>query len=302
MQLSHLTAALLAGAVLLVAGVPAGAQSEPSAAERLKRQGSDSDRTQVEKRLQSVGTLLEKSSGARQVEGSGDDQAAQKRVKAREAYGKAQEAFKQGDYARTSKLLDEASALMFDAVRSAQPEKVAADKAKVDFQTRMDSVKALLAAQQRIAKEKSNVKDAAETSRSIEKAMQEANRLAAENKYAEARQTLDKAYLVARSSIGSMRGGDTLVRSLHFANKEEEYRYELDRNDTHQMLITVLLDEKRGDSDRMVQGFLAKAKQLRGEAEATASRGDHGKAVQLLEDSTAELVKAIRNSGIYIPG
>ncbi len=302
MQLSHLTAALLAGAVLLVAGVPAGAQSEPSAAERLKRQGSDSDRTQVEKRLQSVGTLLEKSSGARQVEGSGDDQAAQKRVKAREAYGQAQEAFKQGDYARTSKLLDEASALMFEAVRSAQPEKVVADKAKVDFQTRMDSVKALLAAQQRIAKEKPNVKDAAESSRSIEKAMQEANRLAAENKYAEARQTLDKAYLVARSSIGSMRGGDTLVRSLHFANKEEEYRYELDRNDTHQMLITVLLDEKRGDSDRMVQGFLAKAKQLRGEAEATASRGDHGKAVQLLEDSTTELVKAIRNSGIYIPG
>lgn len=302
MHFPRLTAVLLAGSALLLAGAPAGAQSEPSAAERLKRQGSDVDRTQVEKRLQSVGTLLEKSSGARQVEGSGDDQAAQKRVKALAVYSQAQDAFKQGDYARTSKLLDEASALMFEAVRSAQPEKVVADKAKADFQMRMDSVKALLAAQQRISREKPGIKDAAETSRAIETAIQEANQLAAENKYAEARQTLDKAYLVARSAIGNMRGGDTLVRSLHFANKEEEYRYELDRNDTHQMLITVLLEEKQGAGDRMVQGFLSKSKQLRSEAEASASRGDFAKAVQLLEDSTAELVKAIRNSGIYIPG
>ena len=34
----------------------------------------------------------------------------------------------------------------------------------------------------------------------------------------------------------------------------------------------------------------------------SASKKDHAQAVKLLEDSTTELVRAIRNAGVYIPG
>jgi hypothetical protein len=54
--------------------------------------------------------------------------------------------------------------------------------------------------------------------------------------------------------------------------------------------------------DQQVQGFVAKAKELRTQAEAAAAKRDHAQAVKLLEDSTVELVRAIRNAGIYIPG
>ncbi|MGE5319675.1 MAG: hypothetical protein ACM3KD_05805 [Hyphomicrobiaceae bacterium] len=293
--------ALFGAAVLCLSGTAAG-QNEPSAAQRLQsQQNAATDRAQLEKRFESVGTLLEKSSGARQVDASGDARAQERRSRAREVYQQAQEAYKGGDFGRASKLLGEASSLMIEAVRMAAPEKVTGEKSKTDFNARMESVKALLAAQKRIASEKS-VKDAAQTTHSIEKLMQDAEQLAASGRNEQARATLDRAYLIAKAAIATMRGGDTLVRTLHFASKEEEYRYELDRNDTHQMLIKVLLEEKRGETDRMVQAFLDKARQMRGLAESTAAKGDHVEAIKLLEDSTAELVKAIRSAGIYIPG
>ena len=97
-----------------------------------------------------------------------------------------------------------------------------------------------------------------------------------------------------------MRSGDTLVRSLDFATKEEEYRYELDRNDTHQMLVRVLLEGKPRTPGQ--QTFIDKALQLRGEADAAAVGRDHTAAVKLLEESTRELIRAIRSAGVFIPG
>ena len=283
------------------------AQSPPDPGSRtgmLRVADVEVDRVQLERRLESVGILVDRSSGAKQIESVGEPRALERRAKARDLYRQAQEAFRANDLMRASRLLTESSVTMFEAVRLAAPEKVAAEKTQNDFNARMDSVKALLAAQKRVAAEKSNVKGAAEAANTVETLIAEATQLNAAGKPSEARQTIDRAYLIAKASIASMRGGDTLVRSLNFTSKDEEYRYELDRNDTHQMLIKILLAEKRDqpEMDRMVKGFLEKAGQLRGHAEASAARGDFGGGIKLLEESTAELVKAIRNAGIYIPG
>lgn len=291
---------MIAGFALSGATGHALAQSATTAAERLQSQGPD--KAQIEKRLVSVETLIEKSSGAKQVESSGEQKALEKRNQARETYGRAQEAYKAADYARASTLLGEASGLMFQAVRLSEPEKVTAAKAKGEYESRLESVKALLAAQKRIASEKGSGKDGADTSQKIESQMREGEKLAAAGRYGEARGALDRAYLTARTAIGSMRGGDTLVRSLNFANKEEEYRYELDRNDTHQMLIKVLMGEAAATSNVATKNFIDRAGEMRQQAEKAAGRGDHAGAVKLLEDSTSELVRAIRSAGIYIPG
>jgi hypothetical protein len=51
-----------------------------------------------------------------------------------------------------------------------------------------------------------------------------------------------------------------------------------------------------------VQPLLDKAAGLRQEAEAQAQRGEHDGAVKTLEESTRELLKAVRAGGIYVPG
>lgn len=258
---------------------------------------------QVERRLQSVATLIESSSAARQIDSSGEAPARERRDAARLIHREAAAALARGDATGASQLLDAAAREMMAGVRLAKPEQVAAEKARRDFASRLDSARALLAAQQRITQEKNAGREAQQATRTIEQQIAQAQALAAQDKLDEARPVLDRAYLTARVSIESLRRGDTLVRSLNFASPREEYDYEIDRNDTHRMLIRVLLAErKEAVMPPAMQAAVDQAAGLRGEAEAQARRGDHPGAIKLLEDSTRELVRAIRAGGLYIPG
>lgn len=263
------------------------------------------DRATLERRVQSVGTLIERSSAARQIDSSGVAAARERRDNARLMHREAGSLVGSGDLAGAARLLDQAAREMMDGARLARPEQVAGEKSKRDFDTRLDSARALLTAQQRITQEKQAPAEAQEATRRIEADLAQAQALAAQGRYDEARPLLDKGYLSARVSIESMRRGDTLVRSLNFASQREEFDYEVDRNETHRMLITVLLADRKDPGGVMppaMRAFVDKATVLRRQADGLAQGGDHAGAVKLLEDSTRELVRAIRAGGLYIPG
>jgi len=248
-----------------------------------------------------VATLIESSSAARQIESSGVAAAREKRDNARLIHREAAATLRAGDSAGAARLLDQAAREMMNGARLAKPEEVQGQKDRRDFDARMDSARALLAAQQRITAEKGGQAEAREATGRIEQAVAQAQRLAAAGQLDQARPLVDRAYLTARVSIEAMRRGDTLVRSLTFASPREEYAYEVDRNDTHRMLVDLVLAERR-DVAPMVQPLLDKAAVLRREAEAQAQRGDHDNAIRTLEAATRELVRAVRAGGIYIPG
>ena len=158
-------------------------------------------------------------------------------------------------------------------------------------------------AQNRVSSEKHS--DEAENKKvQIDAHMERADQFYAEEKYAEGRKELDKAYEILKVSIESMRGGETLVRDLNFATPEDEYHYEVDRNDTHQMLVTNVVAQKKPRPRTMerIEKFVAKAKELRDQADAQAKDGDHEDAIKTLEKSTKELIRAIRAAGLFIPG
>jgi hypothetical protein len=260
------------------------------------------DREQLERKLGSTQTLIESSSGARQIEASGAAAAAAQRTKARELHKRAAEALRAGDPEGANKLLDESSRAMFEGVRVAAPQQVTDAKQRTDYTARLESTRALVDAQKRIAAEKGGAR-AAEPAKQAEALVAEAEKLAAANQLPEAKLKVDQAYWIVKASIGTLRNGDTLVRSLDFATPLEEYQYEIDRNDTHRMLVDMLLKDKRGGgSDALVDQAVASSTTLRKQAEGQAARNDHKTAIKTLEDSTRELVKAIRAAGVYIPG
>lgn len=280
---------------------PAG--KEESAATRNARQPEDVQ--QLERRLNSVATLIESSTAAQQIEASANPQALALRDKARELRRQASEAYNNGNLPAASRLLDEAAKVLFEGVRIASPEQAQLAKKQRDFDARMESVKALLAAQRRISQEKQLGAKGDQATAGLEAQMREAAALAAAGKLDQGKVLLDQVYVGTRTAIEKMRDGDTLVRSLHFINKEEEYHYEIDRNDTHRMLIKVLLEEKRASNpnlESMVQKYLEQSAVLRTSAEAQARSKDFEAAIKTLEDSTRELVRAIRGAGVYIPG
>lgn len=256
------------------------------------------DAVQLERRLLAVETLIERSSAAKQIESSAVPAAIEKRERARASHRSALEAFRAGDLQRASVLLPQASVMMFEAVKLAAPEQVTQGKRRTDLDARLESARSLLAAQRRIAEEKA-VPNGIETTRFIERLVRQAESEAGSGQVERAAATAEQAYLLAKAAIGSMRGGDTLVRSLNFASPEEEYNYELDRNDTHRMLLKVLLDSAK--TERATPA-IDRASALRNQAEVTARGGDFAGGTRLLEDSTRELVRAIRAAGVYIPG
>ncbi len=257
------------------------------------------DPVMLEKRLKSVGTLIEGGSAARHLQENG---AAALRKQAQDLHKQAQDAFQAGDYGQASELLGQAYRSLMEATRHTNPEEVAKKKKQKDFDARLASTKAMLEAQQRVSAEKSPKGEQSHITQ-VQKMLEQAQQLAASD-LGKAKVLLDQAYLITKSAVGTMRQGDTLVRTLSFASKEEEYHYELDRYDTHQMLVKMLLQDKMDTPGvaTLAQGFMDKAAKLREEAMAKAGASDFEAAVQSMEAATRELVRAIRSAGIFIPG
>ncbi len=277
---------------LLPAAVPA---AEPSAASR------DQDPQTLANRLENVARLVTSSSGAQRVEASGNPAAQSRLEEARDLYRQARSAYDGGDAARASELLHETTVVLFDAVKLAGTGGLAEQKERRDFDARAESVDVLLKALERIGDEKGTRDSTAQQIALTRRLVNEADLLADEGRIQEGRRVLDGAYEMAKTSIEEQRGGDTLVRSLHFESKQEEYDYEVDRNETHKMLVIVLLRDK-GNTDRMVQRFIDQASELRQDADHQAASGDYEAAIETLEESTQNLVRAIRAAGVYIPG
>lgn len=289
---------VLPGAAFLIAVcvslAPLGAAGESERSARPAAGGS----------IESVGQLILQSSAAKQITASGDEDALAKYSEAKELYRKALEAREKGNEAEQRRLLDEASRTMFQAVRLAKPESVVGDKQRADFNKRLDSLNQLLQAHERVRKEKGSSAGKDAVNGPVKEKMDRARALYDAGKMEEARAALDEAYVEAKAAMGLLHGGDTVVRSLNFASKEEEYRYELDRNETHRVLLGRVLDDKadRPELRTQVKPFADRAAELRKQAEAAAASKSYDKAIETLEESTKELVRAIRAAGIFIPG
>lgn len=255
---------------------------------------------QLLKSIESISILIEKSSVAKQVENSNQPDAHKLRGDARELLHQAEESNRAGDSATTIHLLGEAARAMYSAVHLTDRVN---KKEKQDFDARMTSVEALLAAQRRIAIEKNKGALETDTGNKIEAMMHDAGTLVAAGQIVRGRKLLDQAYAMVKTSIEGLRHGETLVRSLNFASKEEEYRYEIDRNDTHKMLVNLLLEERQSNPglDVIVRKHMEKAGRLRAAAEEYEGRKDFAAGIKQLEESTHEMVHAIRAAGVYIP-
>ncbi|HSW52652.1 MAG TPA: hypothetical protein VLG93_05435 [Sulfuricaulis sp.] len=257
-----------------------------------------------QERFEFVQRLLEDSSGARQVNQSSNPHAKTQHEHAKALRREAVAAGQAGDTVRADRLLEQAIKSMFEAIRLAESAQVTSAKKQRDFDQRAESVTALLAAHDRICQEKRCEKrQVDELHRQIDGKMTAARNRRDDGNDDVARVLLDEAYVSAKVAIERLRGGDTLVRTLSFRNKEEEYRYELDRNDTHRMLVKILLEEKMRDSavEDKVRPLVERSASLRIEAERQAGRREYHMAVKSLESSTRELVLAIRGAGVYIP-
>ena len=260
--------------------------------------------TSMSSRLEYVERLLTVSSAAQKVEASGNAEALELKAQATSRFDDARRSHENGDTDAAQQELRDAIRLMTAAVQKSHGDVAVSSKEANDFARRRESIEALAAAHDRIAAEKGEKKNNRALQEQVSQQLSAADALMDEGKPDEARVVLDETYESLKVSLEGLRGGDTLVRELKFETKADEYAYELDRNDTHQMLIKVLLAEKLENSPMRASAekYIEKAGGLRTEAEEAAGRERFEEAIELLEQSTKELIRAIRSAGVYIPG
>lgn len=258
----------------------------------------------VSSRLVYVERLLTESSAAQKVDASGKAEAIEMKAQAQAHFDEARRLAESGDNEAAEVELRETIRLMTSAARAANGDAKVTQKQTDDYGTRKESVTALAKAHDRIATEK-GLKDMNRALQSeVSASLATSDELMAQGKGDEARAMLNETYEAVKASLEGLRGGDTLVRELNFETPEDEYLYELDRNDTHRMLVEVLLAEKMQASPmrKTADGFIAKAGELREQAEQAAGKKKFEEAIGLLEASTKEFIRAIRSAGVYIPG
>lgn len=185
------------------------------------------------------------------------------------------------------------------AAKPAAPVAAADPREQKEYAARKDSTKALRDALARIAEEKNDDKGRAEV-KVVDKLMGDADAELADNAR-RGRAILDHAYLRTKVQIERLRGGETLVRTLQFDSKGDEYRYEQDRNETYRMLIPMLVPNGSA-REAQLKGTLERAVKLRADADAQAKRNELDNALKTIDESTAEYQKAIRNAGVLLPG
>ena len=291
--------------ILLVPLIGGISLSVVNADEKKKPPTAELSAESVESRIANLNRLVNTSSGARRIKASHNSIAMAKRDEAQELLEKAGKNFRDGDLTAADRVLGRVTSAMFEAIRLVGTGGATEKKHGEDFDALYESVNVLLTALKRIAKEKNVMAEVEPKVREYQSEAEKARSLRNAGKVDEGRKLLDKAYVSTKVAIEGLRSGDTLVRSLNFATKEDEYNYEVSRNETHKMLVKVLLEEKMQTTPslgKMVSKFLEKAKALRGQAEAQANSGDYDKAVATMEASTKEMVRAIRSAGVYIPG
>jgi hypothetical protein len=165
-------------------------------------------------------------------------------------------------------------------------------------------VRTFLAAYERVAGEKESGSATTTQVAEIRRLIAEAETASAGGNLTQGIAELDRAYRIARGDIRELRDGETLTRSLTFDSPEAEYDYERNRNDSHFMLLKFALSEQQPGGDRMaaIERLRSEAALRRGEGENWASAKDYPRAIEALMKSTDSLLKAIRMSGVFIPG
>ena len=138
----------------------------------------------------------------------------------------------------------------------------------------------------------------------LSRLLADATARAGAGRYAAANEVLARAYQAAVAAIAAQRKGQTAVFRLNFETPADEYEYERKRNGSYSMLIDIMMDERPSPPESLkvlVARMVGESQALRDEAAAAAQSGDYVKAINILEQATGRLVRALRAGGLPIP-
>jgi len=119
----------------------------------------------------------------------------------------------------------------------------------------------------------------------------------------DAMRQMKEAYVLLQTEIVRLRGGQTLVNPVRFGSDREEYEYEVDRHDTHLLLVELLLTQPRTEAGQaaIIRTAVDESIRLHWVAHKHAAAGEYRQAIAWLELASDRLARLMRSYGHDIP-
>lgn len=235
--------------------------------------------------VETVGNLLLKSSAAKKVIASDNKEVAALYQLTKDYY---EQAKLSTDPEETKRLLGLVVKNMVKAGKMADHGAALGDKYKRDFDNRLTSIQALLSAQESIGEEKTN-STATQVHDKVDDLIALAQVQYGKQEYIAGRDTLDQAYVILKTSIENMRGGDTLTNSLDFATPQEEYAYYQTKTQSQLTALNLFKAKATAGKKKMLNNIITKSTQFIDKANVHFNEGEYEASITLMEKALKRL-------------
>jgi hypothetical protein len=244
--------------------------------------------------------LVNDSPVTKRIEISNDAQAKQQLQRSQEMWEQAVEHNEKGEYDLAEGHINQGLKLMTELSRKVKDEDRVRE-ARVDLYKQVKRhVDMFVVAFDRVADEKgeNQVKDSLDRDQ-LDKITSKAEMAYENDELALANHLIRRAADMVDAALSDARHADVLLHELTFESLEEEYAYEIDRNESYMQLID-LMQKKTAPSQASadyVQKMIDENTKLRQQADVLVSQGNIQQGILVLENGTDKLSRALRISG-----
>jgi len=244
--------------------------------------------------------LANRSPSMQRIEQSDDAEAKQLLENARQAYQQANIFLTKNKFEQSGQFIDEGLRALSQAAQSVVDIRRQDDRFRRLYSDLKERVASFIKAFQAVVLEKGTKAVDLLDQGMVQELVAEAEDLAQAEHFKEANQRLVTAAGMLESALSRARDKETLVHALVFNSPEEEFAYELQRNDSYELLIKLMVSEETivGSAQGYIQKKAVENQRIKEAAKALAEQGDLKAALSKIENATEQLVKALRMGGV----
>lgn len=252
---------------------------------------------QLKMKLDYAKTVVFESSSARRIEESDNTDARERLSLAQEKYRRARAAQEAQDFAQAEEFVNEALRLVTSASQMLPNTNEQAAKDKSRFNELLTQLETYSTWHQNSSLVNTHPDD---DQKQIQDQTAKAKELANSGDYTKANELLSNLLGAVVMKTNSSLKDKTSTYDLNFSSPEEEYSYELARNEEFLRLIPIAIAQKQPSEGMksLMEKFIEKSSKLRLEAERQLEQQQTEAAIESMQKSTEELSRAIKLSGV----
>lgn len=258
--------------------------------------------SQVTQKISFADMFINQSQAAKRLAQTTNADALSLHQQSQEKLATAKEIVTQGDFGQAMNMVDEALRLMSEASRLV-PSTSQLEEQRTHFNELMEGVKTFEASYtknlDRLSKDSKKNIDRLDLDR-VHDTVRQATKLADDDRYDEANKLLAKVQRDITAVLSKMLDNTTVVYDKNFATPVEEYEYELARYLSYEELIPIAVEQKQPSKRaiELMDQFVEKARDLKGQAEQEAAKQNHETSIQMLQAATDRLQRALQIAGV----